>query len=137
MLACRRPRLHTYGRGRPYADIETPHYSNIPSFHYSSSSYHSVCSRRSPRGGLTYNFNLGPRTLLSANPPYLHNHSQTPILSSAFCAVPYIMGQQLALADKSVRVPRHGHPVDAPKKVTNALIAVRQRPDRAAGLPVT
>ena len=35
MLACRRPRLHTYGRGRPYADIETPHYSNIPTFHYS------------------------------------------------------------------------------------------------------
>jgi hypothetical protein len=43
MLACRRPRLHTYGRGRPYADIETPHYSNIPTFHYSSSSYSFVC----------------------------------------------------------------------------------------------
>jgi hypothetical protein len=35
MLACRRPRLHTYGRGRPYADIETPHYSSIPLFHHS------------------------------------------------------------------------------------------------------
>ena len=64
MLACRRPRLHTYGRGRPYADIETPHYSKIPSFHYSSSSYQSVCSRPAaagPGGALVCDINWGHR----------------------------------------------------------------------------
>jgi hypothetical protein len=30
MQVCRRPRLHKYGRGRPYADNETAHYFNIP-----------------------------------------------------------------------------------------------------------
>jgi hypothetical protein len=58
MLVCRRPRLHKYGRGRPYADIETAHYFNIPAHKLLSRLFPGLftanCHCAAPGGALVY-----------------------------------------------------------------------------------